>query len=289
MIIPSARRGAPCRRRARRRRSAARCVAWHYHRLGLTLSHYDARGHLVVARRIFDSITPGWQQIGAVWLPLPHLLNALPVQVDAFYRTGASARRDLDRVVRAWRPRAIAWIVASLTGSAGRRRRRRAVFALNPNVLYLQATPMTEPLLLALTTLARGAAARLSGSAGCIGTERRTRAAPSAGCGVRARLPDALRGLAGHRSRALAAAAWARWRRGDAPAAAVAARRRPSPSIPPSAIVGFAVFSRVVVGAVVRVSGFFVPENKALGQPGRCAVAEIVWGTRDAERRRAAR
>ena len=28
------------------------------------------------------------------------------------------------------------------------------MFALNPNVLYLQSTPMTEPLLLALTTLA---------------------------------------------------------------------------------------------------------------------------------------
>ena len=53
-------------------------VAWHYHTLGLTLSHYDARGHLIVARRIADSITPGWQQIGAVWLPLPHLLNAIP-------------------------------------------------------------------------------------------------------------------------------------------------------------------------------------------------------------------
>src|SRR4051794_34293477 len=66
-------------------------VALHYHHLGLTLSHYDARGHLVVARRIFDSITPGWQQIGAVWLPLPHLLNALPVQIDLLYRTGASA------------------------------------------------------------------------------------------------------------------------------------------------------------------------------------------------------
>src|ERR1700731_2755921 len=66
-------------------------AAWHYHRLGLTLAHYDARGHLVVARRIVDSITPGWQQIGAVWLPLPHLLNAIPVQVDLFYRTGASA------------------------------------------------------------------------------------------------------------------------------------------------------------------------------------------------------
>ena len=66
-------------------------AAVRYHQLGLTLSHYDARGHLIVARRIIDSLTPGWQQIGAVWLPLPHLLNMLPVQIDAFYRTGASA------------------------------------------------------------------------------------------------------------------------------------------------------------------------------------------------------
>jgi len=71
--------------------AAGALAAWHYHRLGLTLTHYDARGHLVVARRIVDSITPGWQQIGAVWLPLPHLLNALPVQIDLFYRTGAAA------------------------------------------------------------------------------------------------------------------------------------------------------------------------------------------------------
>ncbi len=90
MIIPSGRpRRFPASWRSSRR-SAEPFVAWHYHRLGLTLSHYDARGHLVVARRIFDSITPGWQQIGAVWLPLPHLLNALPVQIDVFYRTGAS-------------------------------------------------------------------------------------------------------------------------------------------------------------------------------------------------------
>src|SRR6476660_826957 len=61
-----------------------------YFRAGLTLSHYDARGHLVVARRVIDNLTPGWLQIGAVWLPLPHLLNMLPVQVDVLYRTGAS-------------------------------------------------------------------------------------------------------------------------------------------------------------------------------------------------------
>ena len=60
-------------------------AAWYYAREGLTLSHYDARAHLVVARRIFDSLMPGWQQIGGVWLPLPHLLNALPVQVDMLY------------------------------------------------------------------------------------------------------------------------------------------------------------------------------------------------------------
>jgi hypothetical protein len=68
-------------------------VAPRYHRLGLTLSHYDSRGHLVVARRIIDSITPGWQQIGAVWLPLPHLLNMIPVQVALFYRTGRRPSR----------------------------------------------------------------------------------------------------------------------------------------------------------------------------------------------------
>src|ERR1041384_7338241 len=83
--------------------AAGALVALHYHRLGLTLSHYDARGHLVVARRIFDSITPGWQQIGAVWLPLPPPLNAVPGQGDADARTAAARtdaarRRDADRM-----------------------------------------------------------------------------------------------------------------------------------------------------------------------------------------------
>ena len=55
---------------------AAALVYWHQ---GLTLSHYDAKGHLVVSRRVLDSLTPGWLQLGAVWLPLPHLLNLLPV------------------------------------------------------------------------------------------------------------------------------------------------------------------------------------------------------------------
>ena len=49
--------------------SCWRRAAPHYARAGLAVSHYDARAHLVVARRILDSLMPGWQQIGAVWLP----------------------------------------------------------------------------------------------------------------------------------------------------------------------------------------------------------------------------
>jgi hypothetical protein len=148
VIIPSARRDVPlaCALVALLLGTIA---ALHYHRIGLTLAHYDARGHLVVARRIFDSITPGWQQLGAVWLPLPHVLNAVPVQVDLFYRTGASAVA-ISIASFAIADAAIASIVLALTGSSAAAVAAAAVFAFNPNVMYLQSTPMTEPLLLAL-------------------------------------------------------------------------------------------------------------------------------------------
>jgi hypothetical protein len=123
-----------------------------YWRAGLTLSHYDAKAHLVVARRIFDSLTPSWEQIGAVWLPLPHLLNALPVQIDFFYRTGASAVA-ISIVSFAITVASISALVRSLTGSRTGAILAAGLFALNPDVLYLQSTPMTEPLLFALSSL----------------------------------------------------------------------------------------------------------------------------------------
>ena len=118
-------------------------AALRYHDLGLTLSHYDARGHLVVARRILDSLTPGWQQVGAVWLPLPHLLNAVPVQIDTFYRTGASAVA-ISIAAFAIATGAIAWIVLRQTQSSGGALVAAAVFALNPNVVYLRDLPDFE-------------------------------------------------------------------------------------------------------------------------------------------------
>ena len=296
-------------------------AAFHYHRLGLTLSHYDARGHLVVARRIFDSITPGWQQIGAVWLPLPHLLNALPVQVDLFYRTGASAVA-ISVASFAVTAAAISWIVITLTGSVAASFAALAIFALNPNVLYLQATPMTEPLLLATTTTAVALLIAWCDSPAAGPRDiarptlheiarlkpRATRVAEIARLKPRATdvtVDAAQQGFSVARgfSRAtrwvgwafalacltryeawpitccaLAAAAWTLWRRGAAPSDAV--RRTAAIALYPAvAIAGFAVFSRVVVGEWFVTSGFFVPENKSLGQP-LLALKEVGWGVK---------
>jgi hypothetical protein len=257
-------------------------VALHYHQLGLTLSHYDARGHLIVARRIIDSITPGWQQIGAVWLPLPHLLNALPVQVDAWYASGASAVA-ISIAAFAVSVGAISWIVLDLTESPVAAVAGAAVFALNPNVLYLQATPMTEPLLLALTTLA---VAMLMGwcratSSGLFGPSCPSSLTRPSCQSIG--LVFALACLTRYEAwpvtcAALAAAVWARWRQGD-PLDLAARRVGQIALFPIAAIAGFLIFSRVVIGQWFVASGFFTPENKALGQPIMSA-AEILYGLR---------
>ena len=38
----------------------------------LLLLYGDAVAHLHIARRVFDSMNPGFRQLGSVWLPLPH-------------------------------------------------------------------------------------------------------------------------------------------------------------------------------------------------------------------------
>jgi hypothetical protein len=267
-------------------------VALHYARLGLTLSHYDARGHLVVARRIVDSITPGWQQIGAVWLPLPHLLNAVPVQIDFFYRTGASGVA-ISIVSFALTAGAIAWIVVAITESALAGAAAIAVFVVNPNVLYLQATPMTEPLLLALTTVAVAMLIEIAPpphrfrSALVGDPHAASREAPAAAAFERrsaAAWTGAMFALAcltryeawPVTAAALTLFAWARWRMHDTPRDAVRATLSIA-VFPAAAIVLFAIFSRVVTGDWLVPSGFFVPENKSLGDAATTA-KEIAWG-----------
>jgi hypothetical protein len=205
---------------------------------------------------------------------LPHLLNAIPVQIDAFYRTGASAVA-LSVVSFALAAAAIAWIVMSLTGSRVAALAGAAVFALNPNVLYLQATPMTEPLLLALTTL--GVAMLITWVNAEPDLERR-RTATTRTVGVVLALACLTRYEAWPVTyAALAATAWTLWRRGE-PLGGACRRVAAIGVYPTAAIIAFAIFSRVVVGRWFVSSDFFVPENKAQGLPF-VAAAEILWGT----------
>ena len=54
---------------------------------GLVLAYNDSGLHLDVARRIYDSRDPGIvNQIGVVWLPVPHLLLVPFVYFDYFER-----------------------------------------------------------------------------------------------------------------------------------------------------------------------------------------------------------
>jgi hypothetical protein len=118
-------------------------LAWSWGH-GAQLNYGDAIAHLHIARRIFDSRFPRISQFGSVWLPLPHLLMLPFVQVYAWWANGLAGTipsvlvylagcAGLYRLARHWlRPQAAALALI--------------FFALNPNLLYLQTTAMTEPL-----------------------------------------------------------------------------------------------------------------------------------------------
>ena len=52
------------------------------------LNYSDSVSHLVRARQLVDSSSPGTQQIGTVWLPLPHIMFLLFSFVDVLMKTG---------------------------------------------------------------------------------------------------------------------------------------------------------------------------------------------------------
>ena len=111
------------------------------------LLHFDAKAHLLVARRVLDNITPGWTQLGSVWLPLPHILNAVPAASDFLYQTGLFAG-VLGLAFYVAGVLALAAAAMRATGDRWAAGVAAAVPLLNPGWLYLQATPMTEPLFL---------------------------------------------------------------------------------------------------------------------------------------------
>lgn len=120
---------------------------WH----GTILLNGDAVAHINIARHIVDSRTPGILEFGTVWLPLPHLITIPFVMNDWMWRTGVGGSipsmiayvfgvLGIFRLVRgavSYNGRTAAWLAA-------------LAYGLNPNLLYMQSTAMTESLYLAL-------------------------------------------------------------------------------------------------------------------------------------------
>ncbi len=122
---------------------AAILWSWRNHAF---LLYGDAEAHIHIARRLFDSHRPGITQLGSVWLPLPHLLMVPFLAIDPWWRSGFGPAipsalcylfgcLGLYKLARKW--------LSPAASSLG-----LVLFALNPNLLYLQTTAMTEPLFL---------------------------------------------------------------------------------------------------------------------------------------------
>jgi hypothetical protein len=121
---------------------------WFFYRDGSMMNFGDAEAHLNIARRIFDSKTPGFDQIGTTWLPVPHLLMAPFVKSNRLWQNGLAGAI----------PSGICFVIATLFLFAAVRRifgnlscpaLAAGLFALNPNALFLQSTAMTEPVFFA--------------------------------------------------------------------------------------------------------------------------------------------
>ena len=125
--------------------SAATIYVNHF---GWTLYYGDAEAHLNIARRIVDSRRPGYDQIGTVWLPLPHVLMLAFVRNNGLWQSGLAGAI----------PSSACFVCAGVFLYAAMKRATQSspaamaslgLLAFNPNLLYLQATPMTETVVLA--------------------------------------------------------------------------------------------------------------------------------------------
>ena len=246
-----------------------------FFRQGLVLSHYDAKAHLVVARRVFDNLTPGWQQLGAVWLPLPHILDLLPVQVDLFYRTGLFAS-IVSIACLAITCYASSRLILRATGSSVGAITCTVLLVFNTNLLYLHTTPMTEPLLLAATFLvvlwlvewidAAEAGSREPG----IRLPSKLAAALFAAMWTRYEAWPVV-------ATAMVAAGYAMWRHGAS--LPVSVKRVATLAFwPASAVAVFLINSRITVGAWFVSDGFYVVDPSYAHQPWRTLIG-IWWGT----------
>ena len=113
------------------------------------LLYGDAAAHLNIARRVLDNRHPieAYGQLGTVWLPLQHIAMLPFVWIDTLWRSGIAGAI----------PGMLAFVLGTLgvfrlvsaRAGAGAGYLAAAIYALNPNLLYMQTTAMNEPIFLA--------------------------------------------------------------------------------------------------------------------------------------------
>jgi len=130
-------------------------------RQGWLLLYSDAQAHMVIARRVMDSQNTGFQQLGTVWLPMPHILLLPFVQIFPLWQSGLAGA-----ILGSGCLAVCGAAIWRITYRAGFNRPARlvavAVFVLNPSILYLFTTALTESVLFA------GILASLAGLSGWI-------------------------------------------------------------------------------------------------------------------------
>ena len=118
-------------------------AGWYFYSSGYLLYYGDAQAHLNNSRSWFDSRTPGYDQLGTVWLPLLHLICLPFVWNDYLWSSGLAGTIPVATCfIAAGTFLYLSCVEAYQSSMAA------AValicFALNPNVLYLATITMTE-------------------------------------------------------------------------------------------------------------------------------------------------
>ncbi|MEJ2007277.1 MAG: hypothetical protein P8Z30_03835, partial [Acidobacteriota bacterium] len=119
----------------------------------MTQLYGDTLAHMEAARRLFDSLTPGYPEIGSAWLPMFHLLAA-PLAISShLWRTGlaGSLISEAALCVSAW---FLFRLALEMNSSISAAFVTLTAFLICPSMLYLASTPMTEPLAIMWAILA---------------------------------------------------------------------------------------------------------------------------------------
>ena len=112
----------------------------------------DAASRLVKSREFIDSQHPGLSNIGTVWLPLPQLLLIPFASINALFYSGiAGAVVGIPYLVGTGL--LLFGIIRRMTHSRPIAFLGACLFVLNPNVVYMAFTPMSETSLFFFVTL----------------------------------------------------------------------------------------------------------------------------------------